>query len=82
MQYALFKGFHVSTLVVDAVAFSSAHFGAGIGSIFLDSVICSSSNNRLIDCTRSSSVICSNGHNEDAGVRCQIEGMFCSSFSV
>ncbi len=65
---------------VDAVAFSSAHFGAGIGSIFLDSVSCSSSDNRLIDCTRGTSVSCSSGHNEDAGVRCQIEGLlslFC-----
>ncbi len=59
----------------DAVAFSAAHFGAGIGSTFLDGVSCGGNEDSLIDCTRASSVICSNGHNEDAGVRCQIEGL-------
>ncbi len=57
------------------MAFSAAHFGAGIGSTFLDGVICGGEENSLIDCTRGASVICSNGHNEDAGVRCQIEGL-------
>ncbi|XP_064405891.1 uncharacterized protein LOC135350948 isoform X5 [Halichondria panicea] len=65
---------------IDAVAFSAAHFGAGIGSIFLDGVSCGGNENSLTDCTRALSVICSNGHNEDAGVRCQIEatGSVCS----
>ncbi len=58
------------------MAFSAAHFGAGIGSTFLDGVSCGGEENSLIDCTRAASVICSNGHNEDAGVRCQIEGLF------
>ena len=54
----------------DAVAFSNAHFGVGIGSTFLDEVICSGSESSLLDCTRASSVTCSYGHQEDAGVRC------------
>ena len=53
------------------VPFSAAHFGAGIGPIYLDNVECSGSESRLIDCLYSSFVSCSRGHSEDAGVRCQ-----------
>ena len=59
---------HIST---DAVAFSNAHFGTGIGTIYLDNVGCTGRETRLIDCSRSSSVHCSYGHSEDAGARCQ-----------
>ena len=55
----------------DAVAFSNAHFGAGIGAIHLDNVGCTGSENNLIDCPRSFIVSCTYGHSEDAGVRCQ-----------
>ena len=55
----------------DAVAFSSAHFGAGVGPIYLDGVGCSGSESNLTDCPSSSFVSCTNGHSEDAGVRCQ-----------
>ena len=55
----------------DAVAFSNAHFGAGIGSQFLDEVSCTGSESMLISCSSSSSISCSNYHNGDAGVRCQ-----------
>ena len=55
----------------DAVAFSNAHFGAGIGSQFLDSVACVGSETMLMTCSSSSSIYCSNGHYDDAGVRCQ-----------
>ena len=55
---------------IDAVAFSSAHFGAGAGPIYLDNVDCSGTERNLVDCSSSSVVSCSN-HNEDAGVRCQ-----------
>ena len=58
-------------LTTDAVAFSSAHFGAGTGTIYLDNVGCTGTESNLIDCTRSSTVSCSSGHSEDAGVRCQ-----------
>ena len=52
------------------MAFSNAHFGAGIGSTFLDDVICSGSELSLLDCTRAGTVNCYTGHQEDAGVRC------------
>ena len=55
----------------DAVAFSSAHFGAGTGTIYLDNVGCTGSETNLTDCSRSSTVSCTYGHMEDAGVRCQ-----------
>ena len=55
----------------DAVAFTNAHFGAGTGTIFLDDVGCSGNEAKLIDCPRSSTVRCYQGHSEDAGVRCQ-----------
>jgi len=57
--------------LTDAVAFSRAHFGAGTGTIYLDSVGCTGTEANLIDCSRSSSVTCYSGHSEDAGVRCQ-----------
>ena len=57
--------------LTDAVAFSNAHFGVGIGSQFLDNVACTGSETMLTSCSSSSSVYCSSGHNEDAGVRCQ-----------
>ena len=55
----------------DAVAFGSAHFGAGTGTIYLDGVGCTGSESNLTDCSRSSTVSCFRGHSEDAGVRCQ-----------
>ena len=58
-------------LSTDAVAFGSAHFGAGTGTIYLDDVGCTGSENNLVDCSRSPSISCSLGHSEDAGVRCQ-----------
>ena len=54
-----------------AIAFSSAHFGAGIGPIHLDNVQCSGFESNLTDCPHSFFVSCSSGHGEDAGVRCQ-----------
>ena len=56
----------------DAVAFSNAHFGAGIGSIHLHVVGCTGRETNLTDCPQvRSSVYCLQGHSEDAGVRCQ-----------
>ena len=56
---------------IGAVAFSKAHFGPGIGSQFLDGVACTGHETMITSCTSSSSVYCSYGHNDDAGVRCQ-----------
>ena len=60
--------------IADAVAFSNSHYGPGVGSQFLDSVACTGSETMLTHCSSSSSVYCSGGHNEDAGVKCQ--GLF------
>ena len=58
---------------IDALAFSSAHFGSGTGDIFLDNVGCSGTESSLLDCSYVSgnSISCTYGHNEDVGVRCQ-----------
>ena len=60
-----------SLISTDAVAFGSAHFGAGTGPIYLDDVGCTGSENNLINCSQSSSVTCFGSHSQDAGVRCQ-----------
>ena len=57
------------------VAFRSAQYGAGVGRIYFDTVACAGTEARLIDCNRASSVSCFRGHAEDAGVRCQFEGV-------
>ena len=54
-----------------AVAFGSAHFGAGSGPIHLDNVDCIGSENHLINCSHANVNRCYYGHSEDAGVRCQ-----------
>ena len=54
----------------NSVAFTSSHFGNGIGSIFLDDVGCSGSESQLINCYYDS-VTSDCSHSEDAGVRCQ-----------
>ena len=69
-EYYLLQ-FFSTVMPTDAVAFGSAHFGAGTGTIFLDNVGCTGSENNLNDCSRSFSVSCFGGHSEDAGVRCQ-----------
>lgn len=64
----------------DAVAFSSAHFGRGVGPIYLDDVDCTGSESNLADCPHSPSVSCNPGHTEDAGVRCQ--GSFTQCYNL
>ena len=62
----------MSTIMpTDAVSFSSARFGAGVGPIYLDNVDCNGSESNLTNCSYSSIFSCYNGHSEDAGVRCQ-----------
>ena len=71
----LYTDINIYTTPTDAIAFTNAHFGAGTGTIYLDNVGCTGSENNLIDCPRSSIVSCTSGHTEDAGVRCQ--SWFC-----
>ena len=54
---------------IDALAFTSAFFGSGSGSILLDNVACSGGESSLLDCTYDSTHDCV--HSEDVGVRCQ-----------
>ena len=74
--FVLFKYFFL--VLTDAVAFHSAHFGAGIGPIHLNNVGCTGNENHLIDCSRSPSVSCYYGHSDDAGVRCQGGSISCN----
>ena len=61
----------MSTHQLGAVAFGNAHFGAGIGPVYLDDVECSGSESNLTNCSSRSIIHCNRGHSEDAGVRCQ-----------
>ena len=56
---------------IGAVVFGNAHFGAGVGPIYLDDVECSGSESNLTNCSSRSIIYCYGGHSEDAGVRCQ-----------
>ena len=61
------------------MAFSGAHFGAGVGPIHLDNVVCSGNESNLTDCQSNIFVSCYSGHSEDAGLRCQ--GRFAHDFA-
>ena len=63
----------------DAVAFISFYFGLGVGPVILDDVACRGSESQLIDCPKSSHVLCSN-QRVRAGVRCQ--GKFAESWPL
>ena len=54
---------------IGAQSYQRAHYGRGTGNIWLDDVVCSGTESRLIDCSHDSSTDdCS--HFEDAGVAC------------
>ena len=52
-----------------ATSFSYAYFGQGSGPIFMDNVICGSSDTALLACSYDPNTSEDN-HSEDAGVRC------------
>eukprot|EP00057_Strongylocentrotus_purpuratus_P021945 XP_011676419.1 PREDICTED: deleted in malignant brain tumors 1 protein isoform X2 [Strongylocentrotus purpuratus] len=59
---------------VDTV-YTGAHFGEGSGTIWLDDMQCTGTEDRLSDCSGGSSWGVHNcGHSEDAGVRCSLTG--------
>lgn len=53
---------------VAGIAYSSAFFGAGTGTILMDDVACTGSELFLTSCTHTSNHNCA--HSEDAGVAC------------
>ena len=55
-------------LITAAIARSSAYFGQGTGSIFMDDVQCLGTESYLTTCTHSTQHNCA--HSEDAGVTC------------
>lgn len=57
-----------------AIARSSAFFGQGVGSILLDSVGCSGTESRLIDCPHNAIGSHDCRHSNDAGVTCLAPG--------
>ena len=58
-----------SISLLDAVAYTNAHYGQGTGPILLDDVSCTGTESRLVSCPYDSNTAdCS--HLEDAGVRC------------
>ena len=59
----------LSTTHYAAQGYSSARYGAGIGTILLDDVRCRGSEARLIGCASKSSHNCT--HSEDVSVRCK-----------
>ena len=56
---------------VGGIAYSSAHFGAGTGSIVLDDVQCTSSASQLLECSSRPILTHNCQHSEDAGVGCE-----------
>lgn len=64
----------------DAIAHRVATFGRGTClSILLDSVTCSGSESRLLDCPSNPVGVHDCSHSEDAGVQCAVSGMLVES---
>ena len=58
--------------VTEAVAFSNAAFGPGIGPTLLDDVACSGTESRLADCSHNGINIHNCAPSDDAGVMCPV----------
>ena len=55
---------------MSATGANVTHFGEGSGSIFLDEVSCTGSEERLVDCPANNIHTHDCDHTEDAGVQC------------
>ncbi len=79
VAYSTSKNKNVLTIV--GVALDDAFFGEGSGLILLDEVVCEGSEPELLFCSHDGIGIQDCGHDEDAGVQCQlktdINGMLC-----
>ena len=58
-----------------ATAISEAHFGIGLGDIFLDDVTCTGVETELLSCTSNLIGIHNCYHGKDAGVFCEGDGV-------
>ena len=61
--------------LLDASAYSNAHFGQGTGPILLGGVACVGNEGRLVDCRYTATPNCI--HGEDASVSCITECKCC-----
>ncbi len=62
---------HCNFYLLGAQPRTNAAFGQGVGDIFLDNVVCSGSEVRLIDCASNPLAAHNCQHSQDAGVVCQ-----------
>ena len=60
--------------IAGATALQSAHFGQGVGPIYLDDVACGGLEIDIFDCTANTMHNCD--HTEDAGVMCNFPRMY------
>ena len=60
-------------IYAESIPVRNAIFGEGIGSIFLDNLMCNGSENTLIECLANGNDVGLHNcdHSEDAGVRCE-----------
>ena len=57
--------------VTGGIPYSNAFFGAGTGPIYLDDVVCTSSDSQLLECSSRPILRHNCAHSADAGVGCE-----------